>query len=74
MNLDKIKSLAGEFSFTFDRMHGNGCVARFKRDYVIIDIWFDRMTVGVYLPNKPQKFFRDVSSDSLTELLANPEI
>lgn len=46
---------------------------RFRRDEMTVDVWFSRMTVGVYSDeNDNARYLYDVSPDDLFELMMSP--
>lgn len=47
------------------------CLIRFSRDRIMIDVWYSKMTVGIY-ENKTDRYFKHVPMDDLVEILANP--
>jgi hypothetical protein len=46
---------------------------RFKRDDVTIDVWYSKMTVGIYVDNIDTcRYLYDVSMDDLFEIFMSP--
>jgi hypothetical protein len=75
MNKEHLKCLADDTDWDVLQEDDEHQRIRFVRDGVMIDIWYSKMTVGVYPPRKSlrtPKYYRRVSERQLDELLNNP--
>lgn len=69
----EIDNIALQFSFTFVFWKPENCLLRYIRDGVKIDVWYSKMTVGIY-EGDSQKYIKKVSMEDLVEIFANPSV
>lgn len=68
-----IIQLAKKFSFSTVFQKPDNKLLRFKRDDVMVDVWYSTMTVGFY-HNGTARYVKNVDYNDLPEVFSNPEL
>ena len=64
--------LAEQFDFKLLHHDNKYKFFRFQRDEFRIDLWYTKMTVGIYREHEKAFFHHDVTEEGFVELLSNP--